>query len=139
MGILNYHINICQPHKDFESLRHLSLFLFAWQIPISSSQCKDVYTKLSYLNLSVMPTYFLPLLFQPYTWRNLPTEMGVAIVSLLFIFKPFTLIMPANRWHVVVNRQLPNQDVSLALTTLFSHVAYSYLYPVHVCKTLDCV
>lgn len=43
---LNYHTSICQPHEDSESLRHLSLFLFAWQIPIASSHCKDVYTKL---------------------------------------------------------------------------------------------
>lgn len=28
--------------------------------------------------------------------------------------------MPANRWHVMVNRQLPNQDISLALTTSLS-------------------
>lgn len=28
--------------------------------------------------------------------------------------------MPANHWHAVVNRQLPNQDVPLTLTTLLS-------------------
>lgn len=45
--------------------------------------------------------------------------------------------MPANPWHMVVNRQLPNQDVSLTLTTFYSSFAYSYLYPAYVCKALD--